>query len=148
MSSFNLYFRFIFQRPGDSNIWFRSTSRILLILGLVQICQSSRRCTLGFRAHAIEYGDCIPRTILTRDCIGSCSNRSPVHGEPPTNDNSDCNRCEVTEIVVRRVSLLCPDQNGRNRFTPQIFDLGVPHRCRCISCEQSGDAHDMTTHQL
>ena len=144
----SFHYRFIFQRPLEGNILLRSTSRILLILGLVQICQSSRRCTLGYRTHTLEYGDCIPRTILTRDCIGSCGNQGPRHDDLPNiNGDNNCVRCEITEIVVRRVSLLCPDQNGRNRFVPKIFDLGVPHRCRCLSCEQGSHGNNITALQ-
>ena len=70
-----------------------------------------------------------------------------MNGLSHTSVEGDCIRCDVSEIVVRRVSLLCPDQNGKRQFSPRIFDLGVPQKCRCAPCSQNiEEINNITTH--
>ena len=92
--------------------------------------ESERKCALGYKVFTLTYGDCVSRRILTRHCRGSCNSRH----QSILDANSECYNCDVAEVVVKRVSLLCPVLNDRRSFVPKIVDVNVPSKCGCSLC--------------
>ena len=121
-------FRFLSQPIGERKNF--KSIYVVFFLGLLHVIQSERQCSLGYGVLNLTYGECVPRRVLTRHCRGSCNSRH----QSLIDANSECYNCDVTEVVVRRVSLLCPEPNGRHRFVPRMFDVYIPTRCGCNIC--------------
>ena len=92
--------------------------------------ESERKCALGYKVFTLTYGDCVSRRILTRQCRGLCNSRH----HSILDANRECYNCDVTEVVVKRVSLLCPEQNDRRTYVPRVVDVNVPSKCACSIC--------------
>lgn len=114
---------------------FTTVTTIVIFLGLLRVCVTSRQCSLGFRTHILSHEDCVPRRVLSRQCAGFCLSMNQIGVITDADDNSSCVSCEVSEMVIRRVSLMCPDNNKKERFIPVIFNVSIPHQCSCSLCK-------------
>lgn len=91
----------------------------------------SHPCQSKLLSQLISYKNCVPKRILTRQCIGMCSTFSRVNPNNPSAFERSCVQCRETSIRYKKVHVNCPNADGSRTFVKETLEIPVPTVCSC-----------------
>ena len=112
----------------------------LLTLLLFQATCSATPCSRGFIILRIRHQDCMPKSVMTSACRGTCTSYVRPSVESPDNLERFCQCCDADDIRNHRVLVRCPNHSwypgaiGVTRFRRIRLAISLPASCRCRPC--------------
>lgn len=112
----------------------------MLLLVLLQPFCSASPCDRGFIILRIQHQDCVPKSVMTSACRGTCTSYVRPSVESPDALERFCQCCDADDISYHRVIVRCPNPNwypgaiGTTRFRRIRLGMNLPTTCRCRPC--------------
>ena len=112
----------------------------MLSLILLQAFCSASPCDRRFIILRIRHEDCVPKSVMTSACRGTCTSYVRPSTESPNGLERFCQCCDADDIRHHRVLVHCPNPNWHPgavdlpRFRLIRLGINLPRTCRCRPC--------------